>query len=126
MGQRKLSEEKLREIRELAAGWGKIVARRILADNGSDMGLDLQAMEQIAEAATAGLTAGTFDTLLQQQTQSLGTEQPCPDCGRLCPVGCEDRPLFVKGGKINFHEPVCYCPTCRRDFFPPAGFSASG
>jgi hypothetical protein len=126
MGQRKLSEEKLREIRELAAGWGKIVARRVEGDNISETGLDLQAMEQIAQAATAGLTEGVFEALLQRQTQSLGTEQPCPDCGRPCPVGSEDRPLFVKGGKINFHEPVCYCSACRRDFFPPEGLSASG
>jgi hypothetical protein len=97
-----------------------------MGDNGQDTVLDLQAMEQIAQAATAGLTQGTFDALLQTQTQSLAPEQPCPDCCRLCAVAIKDRPLFVKGGKITFHEPVCHCPACRRDFFPPENLSAFG
>ena len=126
MGRKKLSEEKLREIETLAAEWGKIVARRALDDMGQDAVLDLQAMEKIAQAATAGLIQGTFDALLQTQTQSLGSEQPCPDCHRLCPVDSKDRPLYVKGGKITFHEPACHCPVCRRDFFPPESLPAAG
>jgi hypothetical protein len=122
MSQRKLSTEKLQEIRELAAGWGKIVARRA-SESGEP--LDLLDMEQLAAAAAAGLTEGTLGTLLEQQAQALAPQQPCPDCGRLCPVGHEDRPLAVKGGQLTLHEPACHCPDCRRDFFPPAGPSAS-
>jgi hypothetical protein len=124
MAQRKVSEEKLREIRELAAGWGKIVARRAFGDDGPGLEVDLAAMEEIAQAAVAGLTEGTLGTLLEQQTQSLDGEQPCPDCGRLCLVKSEERPLTVKGGRITFSEPVCHCPACRRDFFPPQDFPA--
>jgi hypothetical protein len=121
MSQGKLSEQKLREIRELAAGWGKIVARRALGESGPDQGLDFAAMEQLAAAAAAGLTEGTLAVLFERQAQALPKEQPCPDCGRLCPVGHEDRPLAVKGGtSVNLHEPACHCPDCRRDFFPPA------
>lgn len=36
-------------------------------------------MEQVA---AAGLTEGTLATLPEQQARLLGTEQPCPDCGR--------------------------------------------
>jgi hypothetical protein len=126
MSQRKLSPEKLQEIRELAAGWGKIVARRVLGEPGPGTEIDFQAMEQIAAAAAAGLTEGTLATLLEQQAQALPAEQPCPDCGRLCPVGYEDRPLAVKGGQLTLHEPVCHCPDCRRDFFPPQGLTAPG
>jgi hypothetical protein len=117
MSQGKLSEQKLQEIRELAAGWGKIVARRA---SESGQPLDLLDMEQLAAAAAAGLTEGTLGVLLEQQAQALGLQQPCPDCGRLCAVGHEDRPLAVKGASVNLHEPVCHCPDCRRDFFPPA------
>jgi hypothetical protein len=123
MSQRKLSAEKLQEIRELAAGWGKIVARR--ASESGEPPLDLLDMEQLAAAAAAGLTEGTLGTLLDQQAQALGSQQPCPDCGRLCPVGHEDRPLAVKGSQLTLHEPVCHCPDCRRDFFPPASAPAS-
>jgi hypothetical protein len=125
MSQSKPSAQKLQEIRELAAGWGKIVARRASADS-PDEPLDLDAMERFAAAAAAGLTEGTLGTLLEQQAQALGTQQPCPDCGGLCSVGSEDRPLAVKGGaRINLHEPVCHCPDCRRDFFPPQAPPAS-
>ena len=124
MSQSKLSEQKLQEIRELAAGWGKIVARRAFAEPGEP--IDLSTMEQFAAAAAAGLTEGTLAVLLEQQAQVLAKEQPCPDCGRLCPVGREDRPLAVKGGQLTLHEPLCHCPDCRRDFFPPTDRTASG
>ncbi len=120
MSQRTLSPERLQEIRELAAQWGKIVARRSFGEAGPDLLVDLSAMEQVAAAAAAGLTEGTLAALLGQQAQALGPQQPCPGCGRLCPVGSEDRPLAVQGGRLTLSEPVCHCPDCRRDFFPPA------
>jgi hypothetical protein len=126
MSQRKLSAEKLQEIHDLAAGWGKIVARRVFGETGPGTDVDFQAMEEIAATAARGLTEGTLGTLLEQQAQTLGTEQACPDCGSLCPVGHEDRPLAVIGGQLTIHEPVCHCPACRRDFFPPPVRPASG
>jgi hypothetical protein len=125
MSQSKLSEQKLQEIRELAAGWGKIVARRAFGESAPGEPIDLATMEQLAAAAAAGLTEGTLGVLLEQQAQALSAQQPCPDCGRLCTVGHEDRPLAVKGASLNLHEPVCHCPDCRRDFFPPAGLPSS-
>ena len=125
MSQGKLSEDKLREIRELAAGWGKIVARRALGESGPDQSLDFAAMEQLAAAAAAGLNEGTLAVLFERQASALPKEQPCPDCGRLCRVAHEDRPLAVKGARINLREPACHCPDCRRDFFPPAPFPPS-
>jgi hypothetical protein len=122
MSQRTLSPQRLQEIQDLAAQWGKIVARRL----GSTTGLDFQALEQVAAAAATGLTEGTLDALLAQRAQTLGTQQHCPDCGRLCPVNYEDRPLAVHGGQLTLQEPVCHCPDCRRDFFPPADLPASG
>ena len=115
----KISPQKLQDIRALAAGWGKIIARRAFGETGPGLDIDIDGMEQLAAAATAGLAEGTFAALLEQQAQHLGTEQPCPDCGHLCPLGHEDRPLAVRGGRLTYHEPVCHCPACRRDFFPP-------
>ena len=123
MAKGKPSEQQLAEIRELAAEWGKIVARRIGPESGR---LDFAAMEQVAAAAAAGLTEGTLGVLLDQQAGTLGAEHPCPGCGRACPVRHEDRPLTVKGGvQVPLHEPVCHCPDCRRDFFPPASRTGS-
>jgi hypothetical protein len=114
-----LSPEDLREIHELAARWGKIVARHAFGEQGPGTGVDLSAMEQVAQAAAAGLTEGTLTTLLEQQALALGPEQPCPDCGRSCPVRRAERTLACRDGTLTQSEPLCHCPDCRRDFFPP-------
>jgi hypothetical protein len=126
MSQRRLSPERLQEIRDLAAQWGQIVARRSFGEDGPGLSIDLAAMEEVAAAAAAGLTEGTLAVLLERQAQALGAQQPCPGCGRLCPVGREERPLAVEGGRLTLSEPVCHCPDCRRDFFPPQDLSATG
>jgi len=126
MSQRTVSPEKLQEIQELAAGWGKIIARRVYGEPGPGTDVDFTALEQIAAAAARGLTEGTLATLLDQQARALPAEQPCPECGRPCPVGSEQRPLTVKGGQLTLDEPVCHCPDCRRDFFPPQASPAPG
>lgn len=126
MSQRHLSAEKLKEIHELAAGWGKIIANRVFGAAGPDETVDFQAMEQVAAVAARGLTEGTLTILMEQRAKTLGSEQPCPDCGRLCPISYEDRSLNIKGGQLALHEPVCHCPDCRRDFFPPPAVPAPG
>ncbi len=119
MASRKLSPKALQEIRELSAQWGKIVARHAFGVAGPGTDVDLDAMEQVATAAAAGLTEGTLATLLKQQTLLLGTEQFCPTCERLCRVESQERPLVFRGLQLTHSEPSCYCPDCRRDFFPP-------
>src|SRR5262249_53658951 len=119
------SPEKLQEIHDLAAGWGKIVARRAL-ESSQSASMDFRAMEQLAAAAARGLTEGTLSTLVEHQAQTLADEQPCPKCGRLCPLSTADRPLAAPGGQLTLHEPIAHCPDCRRDFFPPPAVPASG
>jgi hypothetical protein len=119
MPPRQLTPQQLQELRALATQWGKIIARRAFGDDGPGLDIDLDAMEQIAQAAAAGLNEGTLQTLLEQQADALGPQQPCPDCGRTCSLQRETRPLAVCGGRLNQSEPVCHCPDCRRDFFPP-------
>lgn len=93
MARRPFTPQELLELRTLAAQWGRIVARRAFGDDGPGLDIDFSTMEQIAQAAATGLTEGTLQTLLESQTHALGTEQPCPDCGRLCAVGRQERPL---------------------------------
>jgi hypothetical protein len=119
MARRTFTPTELQELRDLAARWGKIVARRAFGDDGPGLDVDLDAMEQIARAAATGLTEGTLQTLLEQQADTLGQQQPCPDCGRLCGVRRAPRPLQVQGAALHHSEPICHCPDCRRDFFPP-------
>ena len=126
MARRKLSPQDLQEIRELASRWGKIVARHAFGEAGPGIDVDLDAMEQVARAAAAGLTEGTLGTLLEQQAHLLGTEQPCPACGRLCRIDRADRPLSVHGAQLTQSEPIGHCPDCRRDFFPPTAPASPG
>lgn len=126
MPRRQLTPEMLQEIRDLAQGWGKIVARRAFGDQGPGLDVDFDMMEQIARAAAAGLTEGTLATALAQQSDALGDTQPCPGCGAPCPVRREPRELATPGATVAHDEPACHCPACRRDFFPPAAPAAPG
>src|SRR5262245_37441312 len=51
---------------------------------------------------------------------------PARASGRKIAIDYEDRPLVVLGGQLTLHEPVCHCPECSRDLFPPADRLASG
>jgi hypothetical protein len=124
MATRKLTVEDLRAITHLAKQWGKIVVRRAFGEQGPGLDVDLTQMEEMAYAAAQGLTAGALEEATAQQGQRLGCEQPCPTCGRHCQVGSEQRPIAVKGGAFQLREPKCYCPACRRDFFPSASGAA--
>jgi len=126
MPRRPLTPEMLQEIRALAAGWGKIVAKRAFGDDGPGLDVDFDTMEQIALAAALGLTEGTLSTSLQQQAAALDEDQPCPACGTPCPVRRQPRLLATPGATVTHDEPVGHCPACRRDFFPPTNPAASG
>lgn len=122
----RLTPEDLQNIRDLAAQWGKIIARRTFGDAGPGLDVDLFALEQVAQAAARGLLEGTLSCLLEQQAYALPDQQPCPDCGHLCPVDRETRPLVCRGGTFPYPEPVAHCPACRRDFFPSAASLTPG
>jgi hypothetical protein len=116
----KPTPEDLRRIEDLAKRWGKTIVRQQWGEQGPGLDVDLAQMEDIAVAAVRGLLAGTLEEATQQQAIHLGQQQPCPDCGRVCPLTSEPRPIVVRGGAFEHQEPTGHCPTCRRDFFPPA------
>jgi hypothetical protein len=125
MATRKLSPEELRAVTRLAKQWGKIVVKHAFGEQGPSLDVDFAQMEEVACAAARGLTEGALEAATAQQGQLLGEKQPCPQCGKLCAVGSVERPLRAKGAVVSLREPKCYCPTCRRDFFPSAsGFEA--
>jgi hypothetical protein len=113
------TSEELNELRTLAAQWGKIVSRRVFGEEGPGLEVDFRTMEQIATAAAQGLTEGTLTLFLQQQAEKLPDQQPCPDCGRLCPTEASQRSLTARGTRVEQVERVAHGPDCRRDFFPP-------
>src|SRR5713101_6630055 len=126
MATRKFTSEELQAITRLAKQWGKIVVRQAFGAQGPGLDVDLAQMEEVAFAAAQGLTAGALEEATSRQGQQLGEQQSCPQCQRLCPVTTEERPIQAKGGAFQLREPKCYCPTCRRDFFPSASAPQAG
>ena len=119
MPKRKLSPEQLTALEELAQQWGKIVANRAYGEDGPDLDVDFDQMEQISAAVTRGLARGTLEQLTQRQAQQLPDELPCPTCQKACPVQTRPREVVARGATVTLQEPVAHCPACRRDFFPP-------
>ena len=122
----RFTPEELQELHNLAAQWAKIVSKRAFGDDGPGLDVDFRTFEQIATAAARGLTEGTLQLLLQQQAHKLTDEQPCPDCGKLCPAESRTRSLTAQGAEVEQVERVAHCPVCRRDFFHPADGSGTG
>ena len=119
MSKEKLSERKLKEIEEIAAGWGKLLAQEAFP-NGPGLDVTLADMEDVAARAAKAVVGGAVETMTGQQARQFGEQLPCPICGRMCPVKRKSRPITVRGGKSTLDEPVCHCLACRRDFFPSA------
>jgi hypothetical protein len=110
---------KLREVEELARGWGKLLAEQAFP-NGVGLEVDLFTMEEIAVTAAKALVGGAVERMTTVQARSLEPTQPCPQCGQPRPLEHRPRAVQVRGGTADLDEPVAHCSTCRRDFFPSA------
>ena len=119
MSNGKLSERRMREIEEVAAGWGKLLAQEAFP-GGPGLDVTLADMEEAAARACRAMVRGTVETMTAQQAKQFGEEAACPTCGRMCPVERKPRPITVRGGEATLDEPACHCLACRRDFFPSA------
>ncbi len=126
MASHQLAEAKLSELAELAEGWGKIVAEHSYGEDGPNLDVDLAGIEEIAVCVSRALVKGTCEELTRRQARRLPDVQPCPDCGQECAVeraeSADQKPrtVHVRGGMFELSEPRCYCPACRRSFFPSA------
>jgi len=117
MSSTEAQRRKLRQIQEVAEGWGKLLAREAFP-GGPGLDVSLTEMEELAAAASKAMVRGAIETLTGDQAEQLPKEVPCPVCGRSCGLQRRPRPIKVRGGEATLDEPVAHCPTCRRDFFP--------
>ena len=125
MASKEARERKLKEIQEIAEGWGKMIAREAFPD-GPGLGVTLAEMEEYAVAASRALVKGSVESMVTSQGEQLGEEGPCPTCGKVCPLKRKVRATVVRGGEAHLEEPVGHCPACRRDFFPSASVVEAG
>lgn len=114
----KAEPEEQSNLSKMAYGWGKIVSRRAFGDEGPGLDIDFDSIETLAVDISRSVLKGIIEETLKTQMKLLGDHQPCPKCGRASPVKTKPRPIQVRGGAIDYEEPVCHCPACRRDFFP--------
>jgi hypothetical protein len=77
-------------------------------------------LEAAGHALGRSVAQATTERLALARTERLSEPQPCPTCGRQCPLLHRERPLETVDGPIELCEPVCHCSACRRDFFPSA------
>jgi len=117
MSDRKLADEKMKEIEQTASVWGRLLAQEAFPD-GPGLDVSLADMEEIAAVATKAIVRGAIGTMAEEQAQSLDRQQPCPVCGKLCDVSRKPRAVAVRGGSAELSEPVAHCSKCRRAFFP--------
>jgi hypothetical protein len=110
--------EDLSTLREMAYGWGKVASRRAYGDEGPGLDIDFDSIETMAVDIGQAVIKGAIEETLKTQLKLLGDYQPCPECSRACPMATEPRTIQVRGGTIQYDEPICHCPACRRDFFP--------
>ena len=119
MSSSKVSDRKRREVEELARGWGELLAREVYPD-GPGLDVTLADMEEIAACAARAIVGGALTKMTDDQAACLDETQPCPTCGKECPVQRKSRPIAVRGGTATLNEPNAHCSTCRRAFFPSA------
>lgn len=125
MASKDARKRKLEEIREIAEGWGKIIAKESFPEGpGSDV--TLADMEEVAMVASRALVRGAVEAMAGSQGERLGKEVACPTCGKMCSLEVAPRRMFVRGGEAVLREPVGHCSRCRRDFFPAAAVVESG
>jgi hypothetical protein len=133
MPSHRLKDEEVRELSALVQGWGKMLAEQAYGAEGPGLDVDLAGMEELAVTMQQALLKGLCEELTRRQAERLPETQPCPDCGRECPVERPDerrggkgssRPMRLRGGCFELEEPWCYCRHCRRSFFPSADGSA--
>ena len=85
MASKEARERKLKEIQEIAEGWGKMIAREAFPD-GPGLDVTLAEMEEYAVAASRALVKGAVESMTTTQGEQFGEEAPCPTCGRVCPL----------------------------------------
>jgi hypothetical protein len=65
--------------------------------------------------------------LLARYAEQPSTAEACPKCGRaLRHVGHRKRTIVTTRGPVPMEETKCYCPACRRHFFPSVDAAGTG
>jgi hypothetical protein len=79
-------------VERIAAGWGKVVARRVHDEVGPELDLDAHDIEQMAVTAARAVARGTIADYLVQKAALLGPSSPARRVGGPAPSGASHEP----------------------------------
>ena len=111
------------EIRQFAE---RLLAKEKATFRGAVTLLEIEELTcQIGDELARQLANGD---LAERSGEAAEQEQFfCPMCGRSCAVEQDPEPLILQGkrSEIEYSEARCHCRSCRRDFFPSRGITAT-
>jgi hypothetical protein len=114
-------QERIREaVRE--------TVRKYLAEEELPASADEALFTQFETVALAAGDAVSEEVFAQQLSVAQPEQPPCPHCGRPCQVARHrERQVQTRRGlTVSLQEPECYCPACRRAFFPSVPAAGPG
>ncbi len=98
------------------------VVREFLAEEGLVSGQPPQDQALISVMEEAAVEVGdavTQEVLRQELAACDPPERCCPECGKAgLHKGERQRSIQTRRGLVEVTEEECYCPACRRAFFP--------
>lgn len=99
--------------------------KQIIADRLAAGDIDLKTMrfadmELLAHEMGQRLARAMSGELTGLQADLFSGEGSCPTCGRECEAIKSPREIQGLDGPTEVVELKCYCPKCRRSFFPGA------
>jgi hypothetical protein len=105
------------KMKELAA----LIAAERFGPEGVPKEITFSEIEEIGHQAGRVLATAVDQGLTANHRGHFADEQACPGCGRPCASRPCERELTTRDGTMPLPEVTCYCPSCRRSFFPSAG-----
>ena len=89
-----------------------------LATRGPDLDLNFDAIEAVAFQAAQAVIKGTIQQSLSQQQGNSGRPSRARNADESSPWRPNHGNSSYTAPRVQYDEPKCHCPTCRRDFFP--------
>ena len=114
MARTKISEQEWQTFLDVADRL-EIPVRGLLSED-----VRFQVMEAAGHQLGRAVARIATERLTLARAKRVTGLQPCPTCGRQCPLVHRQRELETIDGPVDVCEPVCHCSACRRAFFPSA------
>jgi hypothetical protein len=147
MARTRKSDPRVAPLENYLNGVAKSLVERLYGPQGLPWGTRLTELEDTVLAIRQYLSEQLLNQALQRQADNSAerpkdyrdcpscggavetTHPPTPDTGTAAGAGQpppEPRGLDTQGGTAAWHEPECYCHSCRRSFFPSVQESRPG